>query len=394
MKTILTITILISLVTGYLPAQDTNVPKLEFNKDGFLMINGKPTLMIGLYAATLPNSDEMAQELTQNGFNIARVRDYCLFYPERFKAELDRYQKYGLYGWGTLEYVTYDHENQERLKELITQLKDHPALIGWEIQDEIIWHIWGDHADWVTVQQPKEIKKLIEQSEANMPQSKTNELNKMLEDANSYINRGLVEKAELLYDKLWTELGKQNPKPQYKLSKRQADLDAYMEKLAQNRKLIKDIAPNQFIISNHAPRNSIKMLKKFNSLIDIVSCDIYPAPEYRMILQGDLNNRTLSCVGEYTRRMKQGAEGKPLWMILQGFGWRDLQGNLPCRNSPDKEYGRRPNFRESKFMVYDAIVNGASGILYWGVHYADFVDKDNQLKKDSGHSNRRVRRFC
>ncbi|MDP2336410.1 MAG: hypothetical protein Q8N05_08180, partial [Bacteroidota bacterium] len=84
----------------------------------------------------------------------------------------------------------------------------------------------------------------------------------------------------------------------------------------------------------------------------------------------------LSSVGAYTKRMRQAAPGKPVWMVLQGFGWGDERTNLPAEIRKEIP---RPTLKETRFMAYDAIVRGARGISYFGTGY---IEKDSQLWKD------------
>jgi hypothetical protein len=72
-------------------------------------------------------------------------------------------------------------------------------------------------------------------------------------------------------------------------------------------------------------------------------------------------------VGDYTERFKQVGGKRPVWMVLQGFGWRDIH-EYPA-DAPEGA-GRRPSEAESRFMLYDAIAHGAHGVLYWGCNYA------------------------
>lgn len=85
---------------------------------------------------------------------------------------------------------------------------------------------------------------------------------------------------------------------------------------------------------NHAPRGTLSKpddfgyLRAFNAGADILSMDIYPVP--RGNGHSALTDQTLSSVGAYTDILyEQVAEererqAKPLWMVLQGFGWSDL----------------------------------------------------------------------
>ncbi|MFV2066307.1 MAG: hypothetical protein ACC645_04955 [Pirellulales bacterium] len=74
--------------------------------------------------------------------------------------------------------------------------------------------------------------------------------------------------------------------------------------------------------------------------------DVYPVP---------MTSR-LSVVGEHVRRAREHAPGKKILSVLQGFGPMDL-GQGP---------GRRPTARETRFMAYDSVINGAEGIFWWG----------------------------
>jgi hypothetical protein len=81
-------------------------------------------------------------------------------------------------------------------------------------------------------------------------------------------------------------------------------------------------------------------------------------------------------VGAYTDRMQAAAPGKPVWMVLQGFGWGDIQD---IQDERERQAMKRPTFEQSRFMAYDAIVHGAPGLLYWGTAY---IEKDSQLWND------------
>lgn len=55
-------------------------------------------------------------------------------------------------------------------------------------------------------------------------------------------------------------------------------------------------------------------------------------------------------------------ENRPVWMVLQGFAWHDL--NFPG----DTEKAAYPSFSETRLMAYSAIAHGAKGVLYWGTY--------------------------
>ncbi|MFH2204844.1 MAG: hypothetical protein ABIJ96_17150, partial [Elusimicrobiota bacterium] len=51
--------------------------------------------------------------------------------------------------------------------------------------------------------------------------------------------------------------------------------------------------------------------------------------------------------------------GKPLWMVIQAYDWRDE----PQRSK--KRIGRFPSYDEIRFMSYLSIVHGAKGLFYF-----------------------------
>jgi hypothetical protein len=130
---------------------------------------------------------------------------------------------------------------------------------------------------------------------------------------------------------------------------------AYAETLY---RAIRETYPYALSWVNHAPRNSRRDLAAWNRFVDVTSCDIYPVPEPST--HSDLPNTTLSVVGDETVKQSQTvADGKPVWMVLQGFAWEDIG-----------QAGKRPpTWAESRFMAYDAIINGAKGLWWWGTAY-------------------------
>jgi|GEM_PF-3978030 len=52
-------------------------------------------------------------------------------------------------------------------------------------------------------------------------------------------------------------------------------------------------------------------------------------------------------------------------MVLQAFSWEMLKKE----EDRDTTMIRYPSYKESRFMAFNAIVHGATGILYWGSNY-------------------------
>jgi hypothetical protein len=96
---------------------------------------------------------------------------------------------------------------------------------------------------------------------------------------------------------------------------------------------------------------------------DILSEDIYPIPDGQR-KRGQGYNQHAHYVGEHTAELvrlgsRNGVPSTPIWMVLQGFGWGDLGFDNPKSFVP-------PTHHELRYMTYDAIVHGATGILSYG----------------------------
>ena len=164
------------------------------------------------------------------------------------------------------------------------------------------------------------------------------------------------------------------------------------EPLIETYKLIKQGDPDHPVITNHGPVNLASTLASYNSSTDIVACDVYPViprgikPSYALYpdgLQGDLLNPYISQVGEYVDKMKKVVNGsKPVFMVLQAFAWEMLKKE----EERDPLMIRYPAFKESRFMAFNAIVHGATGILYWGSNYTPqpsaFISDLNRVTRE------------
>jgi hypothetical protein len=117
------------------------------------------------------------------------------------------------------------------------------------------------------------------------------------------------------------------------------------------------------IWTNHAPRNTVAELSHWNRATDFAGADIYPVPEPQQ--QSDLPNKTIAVVGDECDKNVAAVNGeKPIFMVLQGFGWAELS------KTPGQPSGAvMPTLHQSRFMAYQSIVHGANGILYWGTAY-------------------------
>lgn len=121
---------------------------------------------------------------------------------------------------------------------------------------------------------------------------------------------------------------------------------------------IRSIDPCRPIFLNEAPRGKIEDLRPYAAASDVYGVDIYPVPGPNS--HSDLDDKMMTSVGKYTDiSRKVVRDSKPVWMTLQAFSWGALT------NRPPFVY---PTPDENRFMAYNAIAHGATGLFYWGVN--------------------------
>ncbi|MBL8175381.1 MAG: hypothetical protein JNK48_11975 [Bryobacterales bacterium] len=138
-------------------------------------------------------------------------------------------------------------------------------------------------------------------------------------------------------------------------------------------KLIRAVDGSRPVYLNHAPTNLVSTLASYNPGGDLIATDVYPVVPHGIRgqyalwpdgMQGDLLNTYVSQVGPYVDKMRQVAgAGRGVWMVLQGFAWEMLR-----EKDRDAKMVRYPTLAETRFMAYQAIVHGATGLVWWGLH--------------------------
>jgi hypothetical protein len=106
-----------------------------------------------------------------------------------------------------------------------------------------------------------------------------------------------------------------------------------------------------------APRGSSRSLVQYRKSFDVAGVDIYPI-SYPPGTHSDLPRKDPGLVGDQARWLRSGVGTKPFWMTLQ-IAW---SGVLP------PHVPRFPSNDELRFMAFDAIVNGARGLVFFGGH--------------------------
>jgi hypothetical protein len=117
---------------------------------------------------------------------------------------------------------------------------------------------------------------------------------------------------------------------------------------------------------NEAAETDVKYIRETLDDVQITGCDLYPIRS---------TGSEPASIGDITRRYMRMGKGRPVWMVLQGFSWHVF---------PERKRAELyPTFEETRMMAWDAIVNGASGILYWG---SFFVPAEGAAFRQSLHA--------
>ncbi|MFV2069990.1 MAG: hypothetical protein ACC645_23740 [Pirellulales bacterium] len=352
------------LLAAILTAGTAFSATVRIDDDRMLVVDGKRRFVVGLYEN--PKDDTVLRQVADAGFNLVR--------SAASRSALDRLERHGLHGWvntgSAIDLSKQQETRTAQLKQLVDRTGNHPAMLLWEVPDEALWNCWYRAFQWQHGQEPTQ---QLQQIKALSDHQQSEKLKQMHAEARSHLEVADYVTYERIADQIWRDLGSAQPHPELRLSTAPERAAKMSDGMLKGYTLLNRLDASHPIWMNHAPRNSIAQLARFDRAADIVGCDIYPVPPY-VGGHSDLTDRSLSAVGQYTRRMQEAAPEKPVFMVLQGFGWTDIG-----QKKDNPAAGRRPTFRETRFMAYDAIVRGSRGILYWGTHS---IEKDSSLWSD------------
>lgn len=333
-------------------------PISRIDDDGMLVVANRRTFVFGCYHN--PETAEGLQRLREAGFNVVSSKST--------REALDLVEKQKMLAWVPLGGLLSPANPAEEAKLVSTvrSLADHRSLVAWEIADEALWNVWyGRHCrleeEWLRLNQ---FVRDREKAGVNCA-----EIRKLMQEQHKATRRADFASAEELDRQIRKLAGAPPQKPDLQLSRAPAAAEQLRQQLLRGYQLVHQ-ADCRPVWMNYAPRNTPDDLRRFAAAADIVGCDIYPVPITPATRHSDLVNRELSSVGEYTDRFRQAGDGRPVWMVLQGFGWRDLHSQPSTASTAPADVGRRPTHRETRLMLYDALVHGARGIMYWGTKYA------------------------
>ncbi|MBR2082275.1 MAG: hypothetical protein IJ876_04615 [Elusimicrobiaceae bacterium] len=93
----------------------------------------------------------------------------------------------------------------------------------------------------------------------------------------------------------------------------------------------------------------------YYDLPDVMMMDWYPVPHL-----------ALTSFGDNVRYVKEGMaksnrQDYPMWGVVQSFDWKNYKQYRPDND----RIGRFPTIREIRFMSYDGILNGTTGLFYY-----------------------------
>ena len=218
---------------------------------------------------------------------------------------------------GALDLSDDTANRRQQLTETVRRVANHPALLVWEGPDEILWNNW-----WGTMEQ---IRPEIGNDANDGGKAKRN-WKALSRRARDLFERGLYAEFEKARAEFWRKAGQPSPNPGVRIDDAPARVRKSGEGITAGIQAVRELDSRHVIWLNHAPRNSLDDLRLYNRAADMVGCDIYPAPaNLRPSATAICCDMGLTSVGAYTERMRQAAPGKACAMVLQGFGWRDLQ---------------------------------------------------------------------
>lgn len=147
---------------------------------------------------------------------------------------------------------------------------------------------------------------------------------------------------------------------------------------------IHSLDPNHPVWITQAPRGTADDLRPYARFYDIGAIDIYPVsyPPGQHAPR-DSKNKGLSLVGDYAQIIRDANDTRTTMMVLQ-ICWSGV-------TKPGKTL-LFPTFPEERYMTYEAIINGARGLVFFGGNVrACWNDQDTAFGWNWNFYNRALR---
>jgi hypothetical protein len=120
---------------------------------------------------------------------------------------------------------------------------------------------------------------------------------------------------------------------------------------------IHELDQNHPIWITQAPRGTVEQLRPYSQFFDIGAIDIYPVG-YPPGEHSGIANKSLSTVGDYTQIIGDATDHRKALMMVLQICWSGV-------TKPGKTL-RFPTFPDERYMTYQAIINGARGLVFFG----------------------------
>ncbi|MBU7004428.1 MAG: hypothetical protein HXS50_02590, partial [Theionarchaea archaeon] len=139
-------------------------------------------------------------------------------------------------------------------------------------------------------------------------------------------------------------------------------MDDLVGGLRRGTEIIRELDPGRRTWLNEACKTNQDALARCISFFDVVSFDFYPIPQGHP--RYDWDGYAIHHIGKYTEKFARTVGSREVWVVQQAFSWPSI---MPETGRPY----RYPSRKEFRFMAWDAIVHGATGLLWFGSAYED-----------------------
>ncbi len=119
---------------------------------------------------------------------------------------------------------------------------------------------------------------------------------------------------------------------------------------------------NHPVEQTHAPRGTVADLQPYNSVADVLAVDIYPVTAVGSASNPPITNTQVSQVGDWTKALSQVANGEKTYWIIEQIAFSGT--------TPPAHVLVFPTYVQSRFMAYQAVINGARGLMFFGGNVA------------------------
>jgi hypothetical protein len=125
---------------------------------------------------------------------------------------------------------------------------------------------------------------------------------------------------------------------------------------------------NHPVEQSNAPRGTVADLQPYNAASDILMLDIYPVgvPPGTDSLG---TNKEISMVGDFTTFLGQVANGQKPYYMIEQIAWSGV--------TPPAHTLVFPTFTQERYMAYQAIIDGARGLMYFGGNVAAALNQQD-----------------